>query len=249
MMADSAEKRAKKAELQKALDRALAADVDRQAMERRVRIRELQEQAAEAQRQHEALQRKRLKIQAHKDRGIEYLASLEIRNLGGASLRLVDLEDPPADELEAGHRTLQEQARREGKSRHWAEDVKKLSTEQLRENYAKDERRVEKLRKSWIDTKSYYAGLEKDRREREQRERYGRLERRAQRYVVPWGLEEIIKPMVGYILLRTFQLIDKKARGEVIETTKPPTDYYVGVEMAAAGLSGRGGDKHKPQRS
>lgn len=110
---------------------------------------------------------------------------------------------------------------------------------------ARDERRVEKLRQSWLYTKSYYAGLEKDRREREQRERYGRLERRAQRYVVPWGLEEIIKPMVGYILLRTFQQIDKKARGEPVETIKPPPDYYVGLEMAAAGLDAGKGDPYQ----
>lgn len=114
MMADSPEKRAKKAELRKELDRALAADMDMQAMERRARIKELQEQAAETQRQHEALQQKRLKIQAHKERGIEYLASLEIQNLGGTALRLADLEDPRAEELEAGRRALQEQARREG---------------------------------------------------------------------------------------------------------------------------------------
>lgn len=49
-------------------------------------------------------------------------------------------------------------------------------------------------------------------------------ERKKQVFVIPYGLEDIIKPLVGYILHKTNKVIDQKARGEQVKFKEPEVD-------------------------
>lgn len=63
------------------------------------------------------------------------------------------------------------------------------------------------------------------------------LERKANKYVIPWGLEDIIKPIMGYILLKTNLQIDRLERGEKVPMIKPPTQYYLDLERKPLQIS------------
>lgn len=58
-------------------------------------------------------------------------------------------------------------------------------------------------------------------------ERLEKLDRHAKKYVIPWGLEDIIKPIMGYVMLKVNLQIDKMERGEKVPMIKPGTDYYL----------------------
>jgi len=48
---------------------------------------------------------------------------------------------------------------------------------------------------------------------------------RQRKYVIPYGLEEIIKPLVGYILNKTNRIIDARAKGLSVSFKHPSIQF------------------------
>lgn len=168
----------------------------------------------------------------HTERGLDHLADIEIRY--GKKPNIVRYAD--IDEFQPGELLRREQQATVagiGKSvntKFWAENIQSMTPQDLIQKVTESENKLEELRRRLNQTLEQQSLLDMGRRNNEAIIRLENLDKRSKKFVIPWGLEDIIKPIVGYILVKTNLEIDKLERGESVPMTKPPAEYYLNLD-------------------
>ena len=93
-------------------------------------------------------------------------------------------------------------------AKYWVEDIKQLTKAEMDQNINKEEQRIEELRKRYDKTWQQFNDLNEEQKGDQDQEADIRKAKRAAKYVIPWGLEEIMKSTMGYILMKTNRIID-----------------------------------------
>ena len=155
---------------------------------------------------------KKLKFEKLRAKGTEYLLDLELNSEGPNIYAYKSLDFTRIDDMDfsATKKELQSRKTLRTGAKYWVEDVKALSKQELEVNYSKEENRLADLKAQLKATQQYYAELRRsnEREDVEAARNYPynssfKLRERRSTYVIPFELEDVIKPMVGLILART----------------------------------------------